>query len=394
MVSALLATVLLASLVLFKFVVPSDPDESVRAEDSQPATLVSDADLVSRSVPDGNPSPPPSVVSSTDPTRHYVLFLAGIDSWSIPGEPIYGLFGYVRDRLSRDLQVSRFVYFSYKAAAVHNAGRDYCEGWVDGCSSSEPATVRFAGPVYSVEETHLSIDDQVMALDWMLTQIVKADAGAQIDVVGYSLGGIVAARWAALRGSESALSDRIQSIILLESPVGGIPLANLIEGPVCTRFNFCQPLKKFAEGKYGGVVLRQLQVPSDDRSRSESIVPSLSQAGLLFKVTSIQSTADYLVSGTPLEFCLDASCISRGSFTAGSGSQGWPATSQTLHYEYLGGDTAPIRAEDLLSLMEPATQRLMTNHGLPLFDPSFRVQTATWIAEAVSGGVANTPSVP
>ena len=56
-------------------------------------------------------------------------------------------------------------------------------------------------------------------------QIVKKDPNANINLIGYSLGGIISSYWAAEIGNTSSLKENINSITIVESPVGGIPLA-------------------------------------------------------------------------------------------------------------------------------------------------------------------------
>lgn len=82
--------------------------------------------------------------------------------------------------------------------------------------------------VYSVSDTHQSLSRSIMALQRQIVAIRHKHAGAQFDLVGHSVGGVIAAGWvvadarkpghARLRG----VVDYVHSIVTLDSPLRGI----------------------------------------------------------------------------------------------------------------------------------------------------------------------------
>ncbi len=350
----------------------------------------------SNALADGDRLSPNHVLQSTTPvpvSKHYVLFLAGVNSSSTDEEPLNGDFSDIQDHLADQLNMDRFVYFSYSAARHYQEDGLYCLGWgsgggliTGGCETYigtgpvEPAdnlAVLSAWPEYDESDTHLSLHLQAEALDWLLGQIVSHDENAQIHLVGYSLGGILASHWAAHHGQSETWKQHVSSIVIIESPVGGIPLA----GPFlesCGINPICRAWQLALEGLYGETVLSQLQLPEDAEG---SIVGSLPEAARAYPFTSIQSTSDYTVNGVELLLC-DMGCLRTESIVVGYGSQRWAPASHTLHFDQeLGGDglaTAPlINAVALLLLRE--------NHSAPLTYPL----TARWVGEAIerAGGI-------
>ena len=169
--------------------------------------------------------------SAGELSNRYVIFLDGINSSSPPDDGAGG-FQPIRDKLSAE-GINRFVYFSY-SATHHKAEMPvgYCRGWGDdNCSSDGQNSQRlvdlYRRPVYSGDDTHLSVTDQADVLDWLIGQIVSRDATAEISLIGFSLGGVVASYWGATHGPGTPYHGHIHSIILINSPVGGIPLANV-----------------------------------------------------------------------------------------------------------------------------------------------------------------------
>jgi pimeloyl-ACP methyl ester carboxylesterase len=345
---------------------------------------------------DGDGSPPNNISPSTTPvpvSEHYVLFLNGINSFATSEEPLDGKFDVIQQELADELNIERFVYFSYSAARYHEEGGFYCQGWgaggglvTGGCETyigtehvvpSDNLAVLSAWPEYEESDTHLSLHLQAEALDWLVGQIVSRDPNSRIHLVGYSLGGIVASHWAAHQGQSPTWRQHVSSIVIIESPVGGIPLAGpLSDG--CGLEPSCYLLRFVADHEWGRTVFTQLQMPTDSE---ESIIGSLEDAARTYPLTSIQSTTDYTVNGEGLPFCyVEIKCADDDIqwVPIGFGTQLWSGKSHTLHFdENLGGDelaTEPFRywAVEWRTLVRE-------NHSAPLIHS----QTASWVAEAI-----------
>ncbi len=284
--------------------------------------------------------------------RHYVVFLDGISSHQAlaptPND-VMSDFRDIRAGLVRALGPStQFIYFSYSAAGAKTT----CAGWT-GCDIQST-------PIYTTTDTHIAIDQQAQTLDVLLTMITAADPQSKIDLVGYSLGGIVAARWAALLGTGN-VALHVHDLILLDSPVGGFPLAGAYLAGCGSDVRCNAWSQSRLPSLVGTTVLSELQLATDNATTS--IVPSLPQAARNLDVTMMQSTADYLVNGTPITLCL-ASCAQSTAVTIGLGAQqsDWGAVNDTAYNQQpLGGQKAtkaitPERARGLI----------LDNHRAPL----------------------------
>jgi pimeloyl-ACP methyl ester carboxylesterase len=80
---------------------------------------------------------------------------------------------------------------------------------------------------YTVNDTHQSVARSVDALEGQLRAVRKVDAKATFDLVGHSLGGVVAASWAVSNGRQygyngSGLLHNVNSIVTFDSPLRGI----------------------------------------------------------------------------------------------------------------------------------------------------------------------------
>jgi hypothetical protein len=136
----------------------------------------------------------------------YVVFLDGITSHSsleIEEKDVISNSNLIRMGLEY-IGIRNFVYFSYQTPIYVDdtliTGL-YCEGWgPNPCSNglAGDLTSLFLTPIYSEIDTQQRIEYQVEVLDWLLNQIVEQSTcpTARIDLVGYSLGGIVATMWA------------------------------------------------------------------------------------------------------------------------------------------------------------------------------------------------------
>lgn len=309
---------------------------------------------------------------STALSQRYVVLLNGIRSSSDGSAPLGNSFEKIQTGL-REIGVNRFVYFSYSAAWHMQVGDLYCSGWGEaGCSRKTLGDLSALdlNPVYSVEHTKLPPDRQAEVLNWLLTQIVKADPSAQIDLVGFSLGGIVASRWAALYGATSPLRSHIHGLVVVESPVGGIYGArSVLEG------GFRGSLVTAGiKDMFGADVLRALQIP--EAGVTGSIVASLEDAAKQFSFISIQSTIDYLVNSTSQAVCAGSCWIYKDYVVIGAGTQNW-MTKHVRHMQNLGG--RQVAPGETVGVKEFFTLTF-DNHSQPLNHS----QTVEWIKQAIS----------
>lgn len=325
---------------------------------------------------------------TSDLSHRYILFLAGVNSSSASNdEPLEGRFEKIKDTLAASgIPESNFVYFSY-GALEHEIF--YCLGWGDdNCSEDPQAPTDLVDlsttPVYSSDKTHLSIPEQAQVLDWLIDQIIKQDEQAEIDLIGFSLGGIVASYWAA-EIAKAPNDNNIRGLVLLESPVGGIPLAkSFIRG--CDGFApACRIWGSALRGLFGETVLKELQVVDDEQTIDESIIDSLTKAPNRFAVTSIQSKNDYLVTGTGFPICSNALCNEQDALEVivGFGAQYWDQTRFTLYSNVdLGGQlvTNPVLIT-IASAIFVASGPLLKNHHAPLENS----QAIAQVVEAIIG---------
>jgi uncharacterized repeat protein (TIGR01451 family) len=361
------------------------------------AGTITNTASVNANEPDTNMNNNTISVNTTSIKEKVVVFLNGIRSFSSTGDPrVKKDFEEVEKQL-RAAGVSQFVYFSYGAAARKQVGELYCAGWAPGCRSDRYGDLvsLSATPVYKIDDTKLKLNLQAHALDWLLLQILKEKPYSQIHLVGFSLGGIVASYWLAGGwgwGLDSAFHlhrGQVDSLVLIESPVGGIPMTNaLFHG--CGLDAACHVLRGVLSSEFGEEILRQLQLPIDNRARLESIVDSLPNVVEMVPVTSIQSSSDYLVNSQSIPLCIDPIelpiCTQTDEAPVGQGSQSWPQ--HTLcNKEPLGGRglaTDPLSYRDARNVIlwnhvgrEPAGRELGILASLK------HEKTAQWVKNAV-----------
>lgn len=306
---------------------------------------------------------------SSEPGQRYVVLLGGFNSSSGADErgDLSAHFKVIEDAIvGRDpgrpglAGLRRVIYFSYGAAARladaaeadRPAGQGYCAGWEAGCSAVAPGSLvsldRRAR--YERRDTHLPIDLQADALQWLLEQVRREDDRARIDLVGFSLGGIVVTRWAARYGGSPGPAAQVRSLVLLNSPVGGVVGA--------TPEELVQ--KILADRVFGPRVADELREPTTEEAQRTSIISSLPTALAHYDVTAIEATTDYLVNGRAI-------AVERlGPTVLGRGTAGWPPERLTQHVADFGGafidGPVTLHPLDLLGL----TQRLLANHGTAL----------------------------
>ena len=354
----------------------------------------------------------PAAAQTEDFSHRYVLFLGGVNSTSSgEGEPINDDFSVIETKLEdQGFNENNFVYFSYGAAYGAAYGSQYCLGWAypldtpaKPCKDLSPGTQSqpdlnglSINPLYSEEATHLPIEQQSQALDWLIDQIVRADNSdqTQIDLVGFSLGGVVASHWAATLAVDSPNRKHVRSLVLLNSPVGGFALFKTSHN--CDLDAFCVLLQWVIRGMmFGDSLFDQLQ--SDPAPGS--IVPVLRKAPLVLPVTSIQSTNDYLVNDLGLRTCSQLyliplsplyilPCVGEESGVIGQGAQSW-RPSIKLTRVTLGGRvvTTPLRVYEIQDF-------LTGNHNAALREREGSNSPADRAAQLVSEAIQSPPPMP
>lgn len=308
--------------------------------------------------------------AGTNVPQRYVILAAGINSstGSIDSD-----LGDIREDLRTAFGVNHFVNFSYHAAVALQRGELYCIGWGSvGCSRGDgnlPSLDLRA--IYDASDTQISIDKQADAMNYLVGQIVRQNPSANIDIIGFSLGGIVAARY----GAKYSSNSHIHAIITLESPLGGIFGAkSVIDG---------NPIMKliFKEGfHFDTEVIRSLQVPGN--GVAGSVIASLPQAALNYPFTAIGSTTDYAVNGTamPLDFGkiewwkqVLLSFPGRQNVPIGTGAQNWTVPFTRHYNNNLGGSLLnnPISPYNVMDNL---------NHGIATHSGPAK----QWVRDAVS----------
>jgi pimeloyl-ACP methyl ester carboxylesterase len=76
------------------------------------------------------------------------------------------------------------------------------------------------GGAYAGTNTRRPISASATSLDSQVSAILQADSSAQVDIVAYSLGGVVAAYWAARIAPPGTLTH-VRTLITLDSPLEG-----------------------------------------------------------------------------------------------------------------------------------------------------------------------------
>lgn len=325
-----------------------------------------------------------SLLAQNEFEHRYVIFLNGVNSQSSENKaPLDGKFVKMQKELEKR-GMTNFVYFSYSGVSLSNPR--FCEGWgKDGCAEGTFGQLSSLelSPEYSKDDTHLSVDLQADTLNWLIGEIVRVDQDAEIYLIGFSLGGIISSHWAS-RINLFDFSDYVKGIVIINSPVGGIPMAGpMLEGCKFTEF-ICTLWKGALLSTYGETVLSQLQLPVSDPEKS--IIGDLSKAAQKFPMTSIQSAHDYTVNSIPIPLCSNYLCTSSDKVSVGEGAQFWSGI-KVLDDEPLGGiglAESPIRFR--LSL----TNRLSRNHN----DTLQNDQAIKWVTDAVAGTSAQqTPPI-
>lgn len=346
-----------------------------------------------------------AVSAAAGATHRYVIFLNGVTSQNEPhnnvvplpdgasiGHHVYDAVSSLEpiySAVTNALPAACPVFFSYAAGPDLVQHKDPSTAWsasdavpqIDRCRAPAALGRLLHEPLYQESDTKKSlIPVHAAGLTWLIGRIVAADPAAEIDLVGFSLGGVVAMDWAASKAGAQQASH-LHGIMLIESPVGGTPLAASILHDCQSNGTGCSPVLAAIQGFFGRAVLESLalQTPGIPAPK-HSVVGDLTSALRRFDVTAIQSTADYLVNGASLSLCW-TDCSHPISTAVGIGAQYWtPAVRHHYFASALGqcGNGPCAMASAPLGIV-PAIKLLRQNHEQPLSDPT----TATWVVQAL-----------
>ena len=223
----------------------------------------------------------------------YVVWVPGLLSSSLTGlqpgtldarnHQVRDEFAAIRDALAAGLEPARhFVYFSYGAVRLAAAGEPPGRGWLGDSYRDEHE------PRYWPQDTSsYPLQAHADVLDWLVRNLLRCDGEATIDVIGYSLGGVVALRWAATAdaGPAGPLAA-VHRLVVVDSPVGGVNPALLGSAAAAAP---PEVVVAFGTGRALGDLL-----PTGD------VIRSLPAALDRVDVASVENSRDYLVNGAPV----------------------------------------------------------------------------------------------
>ena len=217
-----------------------------------------------------------------DRAPQFVLFLGGLQSHSQQTPDDHAVqedFALLRARLETADPALRFLTFSYGAGPRITTGGDPRQAWVGDYEQGEP--------LYSaVETTDRPLADQVAGLDWLLRDLLGRYPNARIDLIGFSLGGIISLSWAATVASTDPMLAAIHRIVVISCPVGGISsLGSLTPKP-----GIRHALARFRVEFGQSLVFRDLRTDSP-------AIAALRAAPSKVDVASVENSRDYLVNG-------------------------------------------------------------------------------------------------
>jgi hypothetical protein len=227
------------------------------------------------------------------PGQRYVVWLSGFLSSSLttsqPGtldpanHQVRDHLAPLRAALAAELSPPpQFVYFSYGATRLRVAGGAPTHAWLGDSYHDENE------PRYWPQDTSdFPLQAHTETLGWLVRDLLQCDPAATFDVIGYSLGGVVALRWVATEDDGPARPlNAVHRVVVIDSPVGGLNPALL-----AASVGAAPPQVAAAAGS--GLVLGDL-LPGGD------IVRSLPSAWSRVDVAAIENSRDYLVNGAPV----------------------------------------------------------------------------------------------
>ncbi len=140
-----------------------------------------------------------SPVQAQTSSHRYVVFLAGLCPWTNSDHYCHGQI---------DAGVRARATFRTLIAAMRSAHLDYTPLYYSYDSTRSD---------YTVKQTHRSVGASAAGLSAEIRAVQSTDPEASFVLVGHSLGGVVAARWASMHRTAPAAS-----VITFDSPLRGI----------------------------------------------------------------------------------------------------------------------------------------------------------------------------
>jgi hypothetical protein len=282
-----------------------------------------------------------------DPTHRsprFVIFLGGLLSHSLETPNDHMLrtdFAPLRAKLAAADPDLRFVSFSYVAGGHLLDGNDPALAWANG-------DVERGEPRYRAwETTDRPVADHVDGLTWLMNSLLGRYPDARFDLIGFSLGGIVALAWAAEAAYDEPALHAMHRIVIVSSPVGGVTAL----GALTPMPGIRHALRRYEIGFGRSLVFRDLRA-------SGALVASLRRAPAKVDVASVENSRDYLVNGQRitgqrvLPVWLRTIALGRGAAVSGllppeqcyvADLGGWEQNLRTTHAHILTGDTPPIQ---------------------------------------------------
>jgi pimeloyl-ACP methyl ester carboxylesterase len=211
-----------------------------------------------------------------------VIYLGGLQNHSLETSGDHSLardFAGIRQTIAQRSPMSRTVYFSYRAGSLVRAGLDPKLAW-NGRTYDDGNV-----PIYRASETtDRPVLDHVIGLDWLIRDLLARNPGARIDLVGFSLGGIIALAWAA--DADQTLVDWVHRLVLVSSPVGGISPLGAVAPRVGIRHILRHHQVDFGRGR-----------AFVDLTSASPLIRRLAKAPQRVDISSVENSRDYLVNG-------------------------------------------------------------------------------------------------
>jgi len=212
-------------------------------------------------VPVPTDTPEPVDTPTPTPPERFIMFIRGICA-----EPTF-FCGNPRQRYSPESYADGFKDLM---SALGAAGFKYTAAYFSYWIRTDQDHPRW----YYPNDTHENLAQSSWQLDSQLRAILKAHPHATIDLVGHSLGGVVAAFWVANYATDDML-EHIHSLITFDSPLEGIHSFAAIEGyylsgPVWDDLHPASSQIAAIDSADSGVV-PQLDGPGDGMNRLHTI---------------------------------------------------------------------------------------------------------------------------
>jgi pimeloyl-ACP methyl ester carboxylesterase len=183
--------------------------------------------VTSSSTPATQPTPP----AAGDGRK--VIFIQGIDSSSDNLQCNRTARGFLNSSGTNDIQwmvnylqhdnqvISAIPSLAYEDSFLYMSySGQYCP----------PVSGDFYHPRYEELATCLGIQWGADRLDYVIQAVLATDPTATFDLVGHSMGGLVASYWLV---THDDLKNRIHSVVTFDSPLRGLPTLNKVPGSPC-----------------------------------------------------------------------------------------------------------------------------------------------------------------